>query len=127
MDARKVLLVDDDTDLVALNRVVLEKSGYVVVAAHTGRAGIEMARAEKPDVIVLDVMMTTNSEGFDVARALKGDEATRTIPLLMLTSVNRTVPFRFEPDPTFLPVDRFLEKPLSPEELLKQVRSVVGQ
>jgi two-component system phosphate regulon response regulator PhoB/two-component system alkaline phosphatase synthesis response regulator PhoP/two-component system response regulator VicR len=126
MDAKKVLLVDDDTDLVTLNRVVLEKGGYTVVAANTGRAGIEKARAEKPDLIVLDVMMTTNSEGFDVARALRSDDATRAIPLLMLTSVNRTVPFKFEPDPTFLPVDRFLEKPLSPEELLKNVRAVLG-
>jgi CheY-like chemotaxis protein len=124
--ARKVLLIDDDTDLVAVNKAVLESRGFSVMAAHNGKAGIEHARNWNPDVIVLDVMMTTASEGFDTARALRGDDATRSIPLLMMTSVNQTVPFRFEPDGKFLPVDRFLEKPVAPETLLGEIQAVLG-
>ncbi len=125
MDPKKVLLIDDDADLVALNRGALEKHGYVVDAAYNGRQGIEKAKAAKPDAIVLDVMMSTNSEGFDTARALRKDAATKGIPLIMLTSVNSTVPFKFEPD-EFLPVDRFLEKPLRAEELVRHVGEMLG-
>jgi len=125
-EPKKVLLVDDDTDLVAVNRAVLESRGYAIVAAHTGPAGLVKAKAEKPDLVVLDVMMGTNSEGFDLARALRADDATKHIPLIMVTSVNTTVPFRFEPDPTYLPVDRFLEKPLAPEALLSEVQKMLA-
>ncbi|MBP7127162.1 response regulator [Myxococcota bacterium] len=125
-EGRKVLLVDDDVDLVAVNRAVLESHGYTVCVAHSGPAGLQKAKAERPDLVVLDVMMGTNSEGFDLARALRADEATRGIPLIMVTSVHTTVPFRFEPDPQFLPVDRFVEKPLPPESLLKEVERLLA-
>ncbi len=124
-DAKKVLLVDDDVDLVAVNRAVLESRGYSIVSAHSGPAGLVKARAEKPDVIVLDVMMGTNSEGFDLARALRKDDTTRHIPLIMVTAIHATVPFRYEPDTNYLPVDRFLEKPVAPEVLLNEVLAVL--
>ncbi len=125
MDPKKVLLIDDDVDLVTINRNALERHGYVVEAAYNGPDGIAKARAQHPDAIVLDVMMSTNSEGFDAARTLRKDEATRAIPLIMLTSVNSTVPFKFEPD-EFLPVDRFLEKPLRPDELVRHLGELLG-
>jgi len=125
-DVKKVLLVDDDADLVAVNRAVLESHGFAIAVAYSGPKGLVAAKAEAPDLIVLDVMMGTNSEGFDLARALKKDEATKHIPLIMVTSVNTTVPFKFEPDPKYLPVDRFLEKPLAPEALLKEVQAMVS-
>jgi len=124
MSQKKVLLIDDDADLVSLNRGVLERDGYVVEAAYNGKDGIAKAKDTKPDVIVLDVMMSTNSEGFDAARALRKDEATKGIPLILLTSVNSTVPFKFEPD-EFLPVDQFLEKPMKPEDLVKHIRELL--
>jgi two-component system, OmpR family, alkaline phosphatase synthesis response regulator PhoP len=125
-DAKKVLLVDDDVDLVAVNRAVLESRGYAIVSAHSGPAGLATAKAEKPDVIVLDVMMGTNSEGFDLARKLRKDETTKSIPLIMVTAIHDTVPFRYEPDDNYLPVDRFLEKPVAPEALLKEVQALLA-
>jgi CheY-like chemotaxis protein len=125
-DVKKVLLVDDDADLVAVNRAVLESRGYTVTAAHSGPAGLVKAKADAPDLIVLDVMMGTNSEGFDLARALRKDDATKAIPLIMVTSVNTTVPFKFEPDATYLPVDRFLEKPVAPEALLAEIQGILS-
>lgn len=123
---RKVLLVDDDADLVAVNQAVFAARGFAVETAYNGGAGFERARDGRPDVIVLDVMMSTNSEGFDLARRLRGDDATRGIPLIMVTSVNSTVPFTFEPDGVFLPVDRFLEKPVPPETLVAEVEGMLA-
>ncbi len=122
---RKVLLIDDDADLVAVNEAVFTARGFVVAKAYNGQTGFEMARDGQPDAIILDVMMSTNSEGFDLARRLRGDEETRGIPLVMVTSVNSTVPFSFEPDDVFLPVDRFLEKPVPPETLVAEVEGIL--
>ncbi len=122
----KVLLIDDDADLVAVNEAVFVASGFKVEKAYNGDEGFELALTSKPDVIVLDVMMTTKSEGFDLARQLRGAEGTKEIPLIMLTSVHTTVPFRYEPDGEYLPVDLFLDKPVAPEALVKEVKKVLA-
>jgi CheY-like chemotaxis protein len=118
---KTVLLVDDDADFVEMNRVVLENNGYRIVVAYNGTECLEKVRSEKPDLIILDVMMATQSEGFNVSRDLRNSEHTKNIPLIMVTSVNETVPFKFEPDDTWLPVDTFIEKPIAPERLLAEV------
>jgi DNA-binding response OmpR family regulator len=120
--ATRILLVDDDADFVAQNRTILEKAGYAVSTAYNGDDGLAKARKERPALIVLDVMMTTQTEGFNVSRELRNLEETKKIPLLMISSVNDTVPWKFEPDETWLPVDAFLEKPVKPERLLEEVR-----
>ncbi|MFH1437292.1 MAG: response regulator [Pseudomonadota bacterium] len=120
-----VLLVDDDADLVETYRIVLEKEGYRVTSACNGEEGLKKAQDEMPDLIVLDVMMSTYSEGFEVARELRRIARTKKIPILMLTSVNATVPFKFEADETWLPVDRFVEKPLTPKSLIKEVSGML--
>ena len=81
------------------------------------------AKKELPDLILLDVMMATKTEGFDIARNLHDDSATKGIPVVMVTGIRRdmNLPFRFEPDPTWLPVKAVIEKPIKPEALLKIV------
>jgi two-component system alkaline phosphatase synthesis response regulator PhoP len=123
---KTVMLVDDDADFVAMNRAVLEANGYGVSAAYSGAECLEKVRARRPDLIVLDVMMATRSEGFNVSRDLRNSAFTRNIPILMVTSVNETVPFKFEPDETWLPVDSFIEKPVDPQRLLEEVRKRIG-
>lgn len=123
---KKVLLVDDDVDFVDINRAVLEQGGYEVVAAVNGEECLEKTRDEMPDLIVLDVMMTTWTEGFNVSRDLRNSEQTKHIPILMVTSVNDTVPYKFETDETWLPVDAFVEKPIGPEHLLEQVNKMLS-
>jgi two-component system alkaline phosphatase synthesis response regulator PhoP len=118
---KKVLLVDDDADFVAINQAVLEKHGYAVAVAYNGRECLERVRADRPNLIVLDVMMATRSEGFDVSRDLRGSDDTKDIPLILVTSVNQAVPFKFQPDETWLPVDRMIEKPVGPQRLLEEV------
>ncbi len=125
MKGKKILLVDDDIDLISAITLELTNSGYEVTSAYNGKEGFKKAQAEQPDLIVLDVMMSTHSEGFDIARDLRKVEATKKTPIILLTSVNTTVPFKFEPDATYLPVNIFLEKPVTPADLLVQIKKVL--
>ena len=84
--AKKILIVDDDPDLVEAVSIILESKGYTVAAAYGGVEGLEKAKTEKPDLIVLDVMMP-DKDGYEVCRELKADEKYRSIPILLLTAV----------------------------------------
>jgi CheY-like chemotaxis protein len=123
---KTVLLVDDDADFVEMNRVLLEENGYDVRVAYNGRQCLEEVAARRPDLVILDMVMEKASDGFDVSRALRNSEYTKTIPLVMITSVNDTIPFRIEPDSTWLPVDTLIEKPVDPALLLSIVNRILG-
>jgi len=126
-DKKKVLLVDDDPDFIAINRIAVEAAGYAVVTARSRATGLDTAKAEKPDVIVLDVMMDTPTDGFELARELRGDAELRTIPLIMLTAVNQEdIPFRFDKDESWLPVDTFLDKPVEPDKLVAEIEKALA-
>ena len=119
--ARTVLLVDDDADFVEMNRMLLEQNGYAVRVAYSGRQCLAEVAACRPDIIILDMVMESREDGFDVSRELRNSEHTKSIPLVMITSVNDSIPFRLEPDRTWLPVDALLEKPVEPQLLLTVV------
>jgi len=121
--AKKVLMIDDDPEFVEAITNILDAKGYDVVSAGDGKDGVAKAKQEKPDIILLDVMMTTKSEGFDVARELSKDANLKGTPVVMLTGVRKemNLPFGFEPDADWLPVKAFLEKPVKPETLLKTI------
>lgn len=121
--SQKVLMIDDDPEFVEAISNLLDAKGYDVHTASDGKEGVEKARAEDPDMILLDVMMTTKNEGFDVARELHEDQNLRNIPIIIMTGIRRemNLPFRFEPDETWLPVKKVLEKPVKPEVLLAAV------
>ena len=94
--------------------------------AFNGQEGLETARQRLPDLIVLDVMMEEVTEGFDLSREFRADPSLGHVPIIMLTSVNRQFrPLTFGPDPTWLPVDRFLDKPLPPQRLLAEIESIL--
>jgi CheY-like chemotaxis protein len=119
--AKTVLLVDDDADFVEMNRTLLQERGYVVRVAYSGRQCLEEVTARRPDLIILDMVMERPSDGFDISRELRNSAYTKAIPLVMITSVNDSIPFRVEPDRTWLPVDTLLEKPVDPQLLLAVV------
>lgn len=129
----RVLLVDDDQDFLEVNRVALENEGFEVLLAHDGDEGKRMALESPVDVVVLDVIMRTRDEGFELARDLRRDKRTCKIPLLMLTSVNAinrsegllTFSDR-DRDDSWLPVDRFLDKPLRADILVRTIREVLS-
>ena len=121
--ANKVLVIDDDNEFVEAMTNVLDAQGYEVDSAPNGKVGIAKAKERKPDIILLDVMMTTKSEGFDVARELNKDKKLKEVPIIMITGVRKEMklPFGFEPDEAWLPVKGVLEKPVRPDVLLKTV------
>ena len=121
--AKKVLMIDDDREFIDAISNILDAKGYEVVSATDGKDGVAKAKAEKPDIILLDVMMTTKSEGFDVAREMNKDKNLKDTPVVILTGIKRemNLPFGFEPDADWLPVKAVLEKPVKPEVLLKTI------
>ena len=128
MANERILIIDDDDDLVHSLRLPLEAAGYAVSRAASGAEGLKKVKEVNPDLIILDVMMDSTTEGFHVSLALRsadpGSEykAYSKIPILMFTSIHTTTSLRFGPDQTYLPVDAFIEKPIEPAELLKKVR-----
>jgi two-component system alkaline phosphatase synthesis response regulator PhoP len=123
----KILIIDDDADIVLAARLSLEGAGHQVVDAPNGTKGLELIKTEQPDLIILDVMMDSQTEGFQVALKLRSPAPTseygafRHIPILMLTSIHSTTPLRFEPDMDYLPVDLFVDKPIDPDDLVQKV------
>ncbi len=87
MKKAKILIVDDDQDVIMVLEQILESEGYEVVSAYNKKEGLELALAEKPDLAILDVMMTTHYEGFEMAREFVDNPALQGIPTLMETSI----------------------------------------
>jgi CheY-like chemotaxis protein len=125
----RILVVDDDAELAASVMAVLESNGHTVARAANGTEGEAIARKTRPDLLVMDVMMAHDSEGFEVARKLHQDPAMKDMPVLILTGIRRAknLPFKFEPDEDWLPVKAVLEKPVKPEVLLKAVDQALGK
>lgn len=88
MENKKILVVDDDVDVVAVLETILENEGYQVVTAHNKVDGIKKALAEKPAIAILDVMMTTHFEGFELAKEMFENPELKSIPRLMQTSID---------------------------------------
>lgn len=128
-----VLIIDDDPDMAEALRMPLEANGYTVAHAGSGRVGLNMVQELTPDLIILDVMMETTTEGFQVSLALRSPDVDSSyaayshIPILMLTSIHSTTPLRFGPDQDYLPVDAFIDKPIDPDELLAKVGDLLSQ
>ena len=126
---KKILLVDDDVDFAQSNKDLLEACGYDVIIAHDGTSGLEKAKQEHPDLMILDVMMATDTEGFEVARKVPEIPELRGLPVLLVTGVAKALhlPGHLEPDSTWLPVDRILAKPIDPARLLAEVERILNQ
>jgi two-component system alkaline phosphatase synthesis response regulator PhoP len=125
MANKMVLLVDDDAVFVDAVSAVFEGS-YKVETAGNGTEALKKIKAEPPDIVVLDVMMDHLSEGFDVARTLRTNEDTEKIPIIMLTGVDQVYDMRMETDSSWAPCDRYLEKPVSPKDLLAIVEEILS-
>jgi len=134
MANQKILIIDDDPDIVEAMRMPLEANGYNVITASNGKEGLQIAKEEVPDLIILDVMMETDTEGFHVAYELKSEESDseykdcREIPILMITAISQKKGMNFSPekDDAFLPVDSFIEKPVQPKNLLAKVSELLA-
>jgi len=122
----KILLVDDDREFVAANRLLLEQAGYQVSVAYDGADGLKRARADKADLVIMDIIMGSPEEGFELCRRIRADQTLKASRLLVLTAVGQQFQMAFEPDGMWLPADRFLEKPIDPDALLREVEEILG-
>lgn len=125
----KILLVDDDPDLIIAVQTILENKGYDVVAAYNKKEGLELLLTEKPDLAILDVMMEGTHDGFELARAIKQIPEYEKLPIIMLTSVDSITGVNFKAamsDPNWLPADEYIDKPVEPNDLIETIEQVLA-
>lgn len=130
MQKAKIVVADDDQDIRDSVTSILETQGYDVIAAKDRPEAMEKIKAEKPNLAVLDVMMDSSSDGFEMARELKKDPGFKDMPILLLTGVKQETGFDFESaagDPQWCPVDGFLNKPVEPESLISEVSRLLQE
>jgi len=121
----KILLVDDDPDLVEDCRLILEKAGHQVVAAFNAQEGKAALAREKPDLMILDVMMESPDDGIAMAQNVRR-EGYR-LPILMLTSISKVTGMAYGQSPDVVPVDAFQEKPVAPRRLVALVEELLSK
>jgi DNA-binding NtrC family response regulator len=121
----KVFLIDDDVDLIKMNVAVLQKRGHEVTSAFSATEARAKLADINPDIIVLDVMMESRGAGFELAREIH--KQFPEMPTIMLTSVHEAtgVPYRFEPDESWLPVVKFMDKPVEPAKLADEIEATL--
>ncbi len=129
--SKKVLVVDDDPDVRLFSVTVLEENGYLPLEAANGEEGLKMVKAEKPDLIILDVLMPRQS-GIRLYREMKTDKALKDIPIIILSGIAKKTFLRSQKAMTEFggkPVPEpevYLEKPVEPEELAETIKKVMG-
>lgn len=119
----KILVVDDDPDVIEAVTAFLEHAGYIVKSARDRREGMTKVGVEKPDLIILDVMMEEPDDGFAMALELRRGGFTK--PILMLTSIARLTGMSYGVDASTVPVDDFVEKPVAPSVLVEKVAALL--
>jgi putative two-component system response regulator len=121
-----VLAVDDDPDILEFVKTVLSPQ-YNVKTGSSGDQCLELAGSVQPDIILLDVIMTHLGDGLDCLRELKKRPGTKHIPVIMMTSVNDVYDYRSQIEASFYEHDRWLDKPVKSDILLKTIREVIGE
>jgi DNA-binding response OmpR family regulator len=120
---KKILVIDDEKDSLKLTRTRLEAGGYKVLTLESGDRAVQVAKAEKPDLILLDVVMPGKS-GFDVCRELKADEATRGIPLVVFTA-QYPEEERIKINSGEIGADDYILRPFEAQQLLAKIKFLI--
>jgi len=123
IEKKKILIVDDERDFVEMLKVRLESSGYEVDVAYDGQEGLDKARHDKPDLVVLDVMMPL-LDGYHVCRLLKFDEQFNQIPVIILTARGRPEDRETGED---VGGDAYMVKPFDSKELLSKIQELLNR
>ncbi len=119
---KKILIIDDDPDITEAISTILTQQGFETKVAHNSNDGEKLVLAENPDLIILDVMMDEPDDGFFLDEKLRKEGYSN--PIVMLTSISKTLGFEFEAN-EFTKVDRFLEKPISPQKLIEIINELI--
>ena len=121
----KILVVDDDPDFVEATRLVLEAEGHQVTSASDGDRGLVAARADKPDLMILDVIMKTVLDGLSVSQAMANDPGQAGVPILMVTSIANTDYAALFPTDEYIHISDFVSKPIAPRDLIQRVNRLL--
>ena len=127
----EILLVDDDPDLRDSLQIILEKNGYTVRTASNGQEALEALKTKKPDLMILDIMMATDTEGFDLAYELKNRPSSKDLPIILLTSflekVRQEGPDRFQHIMgEAWPAKWLFEKPVDTRKLITKIEGILA-
>jgi len=126
--SHKILVIDDEPDVIKYLVSVLSDNGYDVIFATNGENGFQMAKEESPDLICLDIMMPRQS-GMSIYRQIREDSITKNIPVIILTGIEKSDSFNFREwvgDTKIPPPEQFLEKPIQVEGFLKSVAGTIS-
>ena len=122
----KVLVVDDDLEFVKVTSKVLEKAGHEVASAANGAKALKAMRADRPAVVLMDIMMSYILDGLDVSREMAEDPELKDVPVIMVTSLTGVKGSGLFPTDEHVPVDDWLSKPVDPETLLARVAGALA-
>ena len=118
----RIAIIDDDPDIIDASKLVLSSKGYEVITAANPIDGYQIVKDKSPDLIILDVMMNEPDDGFFLAQKFRKENITT--PILMYTSVSKAIGIDFGVS-EIVPVDDFVEKPISPDELIQKVEKLL--
>jgi CheY-like chemotaxis protein len=129
-EKKKIMVIDDDVQLVDTVKTLLESVGYQVSSAYQSEKGMELAKEVKPDLILLDIMFAgpPGPDGIEISRQLREDPVLKDTPVVVLSGVKKVLdmPVKLAPDEVYMPVAAFLEKPFKPNELLAEIEKILG-
>lgn len=124
--ALKVLVVDDDLDFILATNLILANQGYQLCSAASADEALKVMREDKPDLVLLDVMMVKPLEGVSLAKTMANDASLSDIPIIMVSSIDSSEYANLLPDDVHIPIDAWISKPLDPEHLVKTVQRFVA-
>lgn len=121
--SRRIIYIEDEQEMIDLVRLILSRKGFEVIGANGGREGLDLVRADPPDLILLDLMMP-DMDGWDVYQQIKADEKTSGIPVIVVTakaqSIDKVLGLHIAK------VEDYISKPFSPKDLVSSVQKILG-
>jgi len=120
----KIIIVDDNHDLLFTMETFLTRNGFEVLTADDGQKGVDLIKEAHPDLVLLDIMMETTFSGFDVCKALRSDPDLKTIPIIGISGIGDEMGVKIDKwgDDDYFSVDEFFEKPVDREKLLERIK-----
>ena len=122
----RILIVDDDPDFLLICSTVLKEAGYEVMEAADGQTALNLMRQDRPDLVLLDVMMSSILEGVDVSKEMEADPDLGEVPVVMVSSIATTEYASDFPDDEPIPIEAWISKPIQPAILLRTIERFVG-
>ncbi len=126
-EPKQILIVDDDADFNEALAFLLQQHGYAVRKAYDGREGLRLAQMERPDLIIMDIMMGERTEGFFAIQEIRHTPELKNVPVFVVSALYDKVPdFRIAPDSGWMAQDEFISKPVDTSQLLEKIRQRIG-